>query len=72
MVTLDELVGFAVILMACWGFYKIIMEIVEAVTKRHDKEQKWGEWEENLQNGLGIYIWYDDKVSFNKYFRDKY
>lgn len=64
MVTLDELVGFAVILMACWGFYKIIMEIVEAVTKRHDKEQKWGEWEENLQKERDkIYERYDNKLA---------
>ena len=39
----------------------------------NDKNEKYvGKWEENLQNGLGIYIWYDDKVSFNKYFKDRY
>ena len=31
----------AVIRMAVWGFYKVIMEIVKNITARHDKEKKW-------------------------------
>lgn len=63
MVTLDELVRFAVILMACWGFYKIVMEIVQAITERHDKEQKWDEYEKNLQEERDkIYEKYDAKL----------
>lgn len=63
-ISFDEIVHIAVIIMAVWGFYKIIMEIVEAVTKRHDKEQKWGEWEENLQKERDkIYERYDNKLA---------
>ena len=47
-ITLDEIVHIAVIIMAVWGFYKIVMEIVQAITERHDKEQKWDEYEKNL------------------------
>lgn len=64
MVTIDELVKIAVIIMACWGFYKVIMEIAEAVTNRHDKEQKWSKWEENLQKERDkIYERYDSKLT---------
>lgn len=64
MVTIDELVKIAVIIMACWGFYKVIMEIVESITKRHDKEQKWSEWEVNLQKERDkIYERYDSKLA---------
>ena len=24
-----------------WGFYKVIMEVVKAITERHDKEKAW-------------------------------
>lgn len=64
MITLNEVVNVAVIIMAVWGFYKIIMEIVKAITDRHDKEQKWGDWEENLQKERDkIYQRYDEKLS---------
>ena len=39
----------------------------------NDKNEKYtGRWENNLQNGLGIHIWYDNKMSNNKFFRDRY
>ena len=39
----------------------------------NDKSEKYvGKWENNLQNGLGIYIWYDNKISINKFFKDRY
>ena len=39
----------------------------------NNKNEKYvGKWQDNLQNGLGIYIWYDDKISFNKFFKDRY
>ena len=64
MITFDQVVNVAVIIMAVWGFYKIIMEIVRAITDRHDKEQKWGDWEENLQKERDkIYQRYDEKLS---------
>lgn len=42
-ITISDLVKFAMIIMGCWGFYKIITEIIRAITTRHDKEQKWDE-----------------------------
>lgn len=64
MFTWDNLIQIAVVLMACWGFYKVIKEMVEEVTKRHDKEQKWSDWEENLQKERDkIYDRYDSKLT---------
>jgi SPX domain protein involved in polyphosphate accumulation len=64
MITLDDIINVAVILMAIWGFYKVVMEVVHAITNRHDKEQKWSEWEENLQKERDkIYDKYDAKLS---------
>ena len=63
MITLDELIHIAVIIMAVWGFFKIVMEIVQAITARHDKEQKWNEYEKNLQDERDkIYEKYDAKL----------
>ncbi len=63
MITLDELIHIAVIIMAVWGFFKIVMEIVQAITARHDKEQKWNEYEKNLQEERDkIYEKYDTKL----------
>ena len=39
----------------------------------NDKNEKYvGKWEDNLQTGLGVYIWYDNKISVNKFFKDRY
>ena len=43
--TWDDLVKFAVIIMAVWGFFKVIMEIIKTLNDRHDHEQKWDNWE---------------------------
>lgn len=40
-ISLQALIQCAVIIGAIWGFYKIIMEIVKAITTRHDKEKSW-------------------------------
>ena len=64
MYTVDDLIRLAVIIMAIWGFVKILMEIIEAVNKRHDKEQKWDEYEKNLaQERDKIYEKYDTKLA---------
>ena len=36
------------------------------------REKYAGKWENNLQNGLGVYIWYDNKLGVNKLFKDRY
>lgn len=40
-ITLQALLQCGALIMGAWGFYKIIMEIVKAITDRHDKEKAW-------------------------------
>lgn len=40
-ITLQALVQCGAIIVGVWGFYKIIMEIIKAITDRHDKEKAW-------------------------------
>lgn len=40
-ITFEMLIKLAGIIAAAWAFYKIIMEIVKAITNRHDREQEW-------------------------------
>ena len=49
-VTFDDIIKLAIILMGIWGFVKVIMEIVKAITARHDREQKWDDMAENLKS----------------------
>ena len=61
-VTISTLVQMGVIIMALWGFYKVVKEIVAIITARHDREQKWDEYEKNLQEEREkIYEKYDAK-----------
>lgn len=48
-ISLQALIQCAVIIGAVWGFYKIIMEIVEAIVKRHDKEEAWSKATADLE-----------------------
>ena len=47
---LADLVYLAVCLIAVWGFVKVIMEIIEAITKRHDREQAWDGYDKRLSS----------------------
>lgn len=38
-----DLIRAAIVLMALWGFYEVIMKIVGKITERHDREKKWDE-----------------------------
>ena len=40
-ITLQALIQCGAIIMGAWGFYKVIMEIIKAITDRHDREQAW-------------------------------
>lgn len=64
-VTFDDLVKIAVVLMALWGFYKVIMEIVKAITARHDREQKWDATAKNLRKERQ-----DDMCHYNEQLTD--
>lgn len=39
--TFAEVAKILVILGTMWGAYKIIMEIIDKITQRHDREQAW-------------------------------
>ena len=70
-ITLKALLQCGVIIMGCWGFYKVIMEIVRNITDRHDREKKWDEYEKNLQSERDkIYEKYDAKLIELEYERD--
>lgn len=42
-VTFDDLVRIAVVIVAIWGFVKVVMEITKQINERHDREQAWDE-----------------------------
>jgi hypothetical protein len=49
--------------MGFWGFVKIVKEIVQNITERHDREQKWDEMVKNVQEERDkIYEKYDSKL----------
>lgn len=40
-ISFEALMQLCGIIAVIWGFYKVIMEIVKAITTRHDKEKEW-------------------------------
>lgn len=46
---LSEIEHIAVIIMAVWGFGKIVMEIIKNINARHDKEQRWDDMVQRSQ-----------------------
>ena len=63
-VSFDDVLKLAIIVMGIWGFAKVIMEIVKAVTARHDREQKWDEMSETMNSDRERIIQkYDFKLS---------
>ena len=62
-ITLSTLIQMGVIIMGFWGFVKIVKEIVQNITERHDREQKWDEMVKNVQEERDkIYEKYDSKL----------
>lgn len=63
-VTFDDIIKLATIIMLTWGFAKVIMEIIKAVTTRHDREQKWDEMAESINSSReNIIQKYDFKLA---------
>ena len=63
-ITLQALIQCAALIIGIWGFYKVVMEITKAITERHDREQKWDDYEKNLQEERDkIYDRYDAKLA---------
>lgn len=69
-ITLSTLIQMGVIIMGLWGFFKVVKELVQSITTRHDREQKWdsmSEMEERLVKNIQderdkIYEKYDVKL----------
>lgn len=64
---LHEVEHVAVMIMAVWGFVKIIMEIGKNISSRRDRERKWDEMETTLTKNIQeerdkIYQKYDTKL----------
>ena len=56
------LIQMGMIIMGIWAFLKVVEEIVGKINKRHDREQRWDEYEKNLQIERDkIYTKYDKK-----------
>ena len=62
-ITIDDIIRLVIILGSIWGTVKVVMEIIGAITKRHDKEKKWDEYEEDFQKQREeICSKYDSKI----------
>ena len=63
----NSVVKIAIVLAALWGFYELLVKIVTAITKRHDKEKRWDEMETKFLTNIQeerdkIYANYDPKL----------
>ena len=62
--TINDLIKIGAMIMGCWGFVKVIMEIINAITKRHDREQKWDDMENSIISSReSIIMKYDSKLA---------
>lgn len=63
-VTFNDLIKIAIIIMSIWGFVKVIMEIAKAITSRHDREQKWDEMANSISEERKVFgARYDEKLA---------
>ena len=62
-ITIDFIVKAGLAFIGFWGFIKVVLEVVEVINKRHDREQKWDEYSENLEKERNkIYEKYDERL----------
>lgn len=64
-ITFDDLTKLAVVIMAIWAFYKVVVEIIKAITTRHDREQAWDATADDLRKEQQ-----DNMSQFNKQLED--
>ena len=50
-ITMSMIIQMGVLIIGLWGFIKVIKEIVQNITARHDREQSWDEMEQNIEKG---------------------
>lgn len=48
-ITIDQLLKVIGVLVALWGFYKVIIEIIEKINEKHDQVQKWDEYDKQIR-----------------------
>lgn len=64
-ITFDDLIKLAVVVMAMWAFYKVVTEIIKAITARHDRERKWDDTANSLRKERE-----EDMCQYNKQLAD--
>lgn len=67
-VSFQVLIQCAALIASMWGFFKIVNEIIKAITTRHDREQKWDEVANSMQKNIQeerdkIYDRYDSQLT---------
>lgn len=48
--TLGEILRVAGVIVALWGAYKVIMEAIERIGSKHDREQKWDAYDKQIKD----------------------
>lgn len=48
--TIELLIQIGIMIIGFWGFYKVVKEIIKAITDRHDKETKWDEHDKEIKS----------------------
>lgn len=49
-ITLSQLLEVLGVLVAVWGAYKVVIEIVERINTKHDQVQKWDEYDKQIKD----------------------
>ena len=47
-ISLSLIIQIGLMLMGLYAFYKVVREVIQRITARHDREQKWDEYAKNL------------------------
>lgn len=48
-ITINQLIQIIGIIVAVWGGYKVIIEVVEKINTKHDQVQKWEEYDKQIK-----------------------
>lgn len=48
-ITLSQLLQVSGIIVAAWGGYKVILEIIAKINSKHDQIQKWDEYDKQIK-----------------------
>lgn len=49
-ITINELLKIVAVVVAIWGGYKVIKEIVASINARHDQQQKWDSYDSRIDD----------------------